>query len=102
MKALDAALHRWAAIHRIDGLVGTACRMAMACGGLSRVSSLAQATGLSPRQFERRFASHVGLAPKSFLRVVRFQQVLKAIDAGGAPTGRGSPSIMGFTISRTS
>ena len=57
----------------------------MACGGLSRVSSLAQATGLSPRQFERRFASHVGLAPKSFLRVVRFQQVLKAIDAGAAP-----------------
>jgi len=85
MHALDAALCRWAAVQRIDTLVGTACRMATACGGLTRVSSLAHATGLSARQFERRFASHVGLAPKSFLRVVRFQRVLRAIDAGTTP-----------------
>jgi len=85
MRALDAALCRGATAQRIDPLVGTACRIALAYGGLTRVSSLVRATGLSARQFERRFASHVGLAPKSFLRVVRFQRVLKAIDAGGTP-----------------
>ena len=68
----------------------------MACRGLTRVSSLAQSTGLSARQFERRFASHVGLSPKAFLRVVRFQEVLKAMDAGGRPIGRGLAVEHGF------
>jgi AraC-like DNA-binding protein len=84
MHALDRALGRWATAQRIDPLVGHACEIAMAGRGLTRVSSLAQSTGLSARQFERRFVAHVGLSPKAFLRVVRFQEVLKAMDAGGA------------------
>jgi AraC-like DNA-binding protein len=82
--ALDRALSRWAAADRIDPLVGRACDVAMACRGLTRVSSLAEGCGLSARQFERRFARHVGLSPKAFLRVVRFQEVLKAMGSAGA------------------
>ena len=45
-------------------------------------ASGASGTGLSARQFERRFGAQVGLSPKAFLRVVRFQEVLRAVGAG--------------------
>jgi AraC-like DNA-binding protein len=83
MHALDRALCRWANGQRIDPLVGQACELATARRGLTRVSSLVRDAGLSARQFERRFGAQVGLSPKAFLRVVRFQQVLKAMDGGG-------------------
>jgi AraC-like DNA-binding protein len=39
--------------------------------------------GLSPRRFIRRFAGAVGLTPKRFARVRRFQRVLDAFERGG-------------------
>jgi AraC-like DNA-binding protein len=47
--------------------------------GLVRVDELATTAGVSARQLERQFAVHVGLSPKRFLRVLRFQQVLAAL-----------------------
>lgn len=47
--------------------------------GLVRVDELAATAGVSARQLERQFAIHVGLSPKRFLRVLRFQQVLAAL-----------------------
>lgn len=44
------------------------------------VDEMARITGLSLRQFERAFARDVGLPPKLFSRIVRFQGVL--VDAG--------------------
>jgi transcriptional regulator GlxA family with amidase domain len=41
-----------------------------------RTSGLASEVGLSPRQFRRRFESAVGIGPKRFARIVRFQKVL--------------------------
>ena len=38
--------------------------------------------GLSPRRFIRRFAGAVGLTPKRFARVRRFQRVLDAFERG--------------------
>lgn len=51
--------------------------------GLVRVSDLARQTGISTRQLERQFAVHVGLSPKRFLRVLRFQQVIAALREPG-------------------
>lgn len=51
--------------------------------GLVRVDDLASDAGLSARQLERQFAHHVGLSPKRFLRITRFQQVLAALRAPG-------------------
>ena len=48
--------------------------------GLVRVDELATIAGVSARQLERQFAIHVGLSPKRFLRVLRFQQVLAALN----------------------
>jgi AraC-like DNA-binding protein len=48
--------------------------------GLVRVDELATTAGVSARQLERQFAIHVGLSPKRFLRVLRFQQVLNGLN----------------------
>jgi AraC-like DNA-binding protein len=44
--------------------------------GAIRISHLADETGLSLRQFERRFVQSVGITPKLFARVARFQTAL--------------------------
>jgi AraC-like DNA-binding protein len=49
------------------------------------VSALALAAGLSSRQLERKFHRHVGLEPKHFCRIQRFQRVFRAVEQlGGA------------------
>lgn len=47
--------------------------------GLVRVDDLASVARVTPRQLERQFAVHVGLSPKRFLRVLRFQHVIGAL-----------------------
>jgi len=48
------------------------------CKGIARISDIANQTSLSLRQFERRFTSEIGMGPKLFARVARFQMVLDA------------------------
>jgi AraC-like DNA-binding protein len=45
--------------------------------GCLRIADLADKTGLSIRQFERSFASQIGLTPKLFARVARFEGALQ-------------------------
>lgn len=44
--------------------------------GMSRIDDLALHSGLSVRHFERRFASDIGMTPKLFARITRFQMAL--------------------------
>lgn len=46
--------------------------------GSLRISSLAAQAGLSARQLERRFLAQIGLTPKTFARIVRFEAALRA------------------------
>ncbi|MBB5319374.1 helix-turn-helix domain-containing protein [Tunturiibacter empetritectus] len=46
--------------------------------GKTRIDHIANRTSLSVRQFERRFSSEIGMSPKLFARVSRFQMVLDA------------------------
>lgn len=48
-------------------------------GGLASIDRLALALGISRRQFERRFHEHVGLPPRLFGRIVRFQRAFRAL-----------------------
>ena len=48
--------------------------------GLVSVDQLASRAGVSSRQLERRFLQEVGLGPKLLARIVRFQQVFRAVD----------------------
>lgn len=45
-------------------------------GGNTSVSDLASKANVSIRQLERLFASHVGLSPKEFSKIIRFQHTL--------------------------
>lgn len=44
--------------------------------GSIRIEDLANHSGLSLRQYERRFATEIGFTPKLFARIVRFQSAL--------------------------
>ena len=47
-------------------------------GGVVRVTAVADASGLGVRHFERRFQADVGITPKLFARISRFQTALDA------------------------
>jgi AraC-like DNA-binding protein len=49
----------------------------LAYSGCARVADLAQKAGLGLRQFERRFAAEIGIPPKLYSRVVRFEAALR-------------------------
>ena len=49
--------------------------------GMISVDDLANDAGLSSRQLERRFLSEVGVGPKLLSRILRFQDVFRAVDA---------------------
>lgn len=44
--------------------------------GLGSVSAMAEEVNLSPRQFERRFVTQVGMPPKLYARIIRFNAAL--------------------------
>ena len=49
-------------------------------GGSVSVDQLANDAGISSRQLERRFLREVGLGPKLLGRIIRFQQVFRAVE----------------------
>jgi transcriptional regulator GlxA family with amidase domain len=49
-------------------------------GGQISIDRLAGDLGISGRQLERRFLNEVGLGPKLLCRILRFQQVFRAIE----------------------
>jgi len=46
--------------------------------GRTRIAAIADRSGLSRRQFERKFLAELGMLPKHFARVTRFQMALDA------------------------
>jgi AraC-like DNA-binding protein len=61
---------------RLSELVG----QIVSRGGQVTVDELAQDSGVSSRQLERRFLSEVGIGPKLLCRILRFQQVFRAVE----------------------
>jgi AraC-like DNA-binding protein len=56
----------------------------VASGGRTRVRALAEATGWSERRLLRGFRDHVGLAPTTFARVLRFRRAVERLEREGA------------------
>lgn len=50
--------------------------------GISRVHKVAKGVGRSSRQLERDFCVSIGLSPKSFSRIMRFQNLLRLVGEG--------------------
>lgn len=78
---LEARLVRLAS-SPVDAKVGEAVRQLERSNGTRDIASLARDFGMSTRQLERRFLDGVGLSPKVFSRMRRFQSVFAAIENG--------------------
>jgi AraC-like DNA-binding protein len=62
----------------------------------SRISEVADKTGLSSRRFIELFKQHIGMTPKLFCRVRRFQAVLKSITSGQLMNWSGTALDCGY------
>jgi AraC-like DNA-binding protein len=60
-----------------DGIT-TAALLILRRRGCIQVPALAQRAGISARQFERRFTRDVGLPPKLYARIARFEAALES------------------------
>lgn len=76
-----AAAERWFGM-MLDGRpedgIGHTSRLMLAARGNVRIDVLVQRSDLSPRHFQRRFTSQVGLSPKLYARTIRFDAALNA------------------------
>jgi AraC-like DNA-binding protein len=81
LAALDPILGKFAQHERKeDNSVAHAARDIERAGGLASVEEVADRVGWSTRQLQRRFKDVVGISPKLFARMQRFQRVLRAMD----------------------
>ena len=79
--ALDSILHGIAAARRdADDAISYAVKAIESARGLISIGSLAERLGWSTRQLQRRFKSAVGVSPKLFSRMQRFQRVFCAME----------------------
>jgi AraC-like DNA-binding protein len=65
-----------------DSLVMASMQAIYANKGMVKVSRLSEEFCLSEKQFVRRFQNLVGVSPKFFSRLVRFQHILKLLEVG--------------------
>ena len=77
-----AAAERWIGMmldkRGPDDAIGLASRRMIAVRGRARIEDLVAKSGLSASQFQRRFATQVGMTPKLFARTIRFDRALVA------------------------
>jgi AraC-like DNA-binding protein len=86
VSALESALRqsrkaRWSPPRAVEHAV----HVALARQGCVRVEGLAASAGLSVRQLERQFLHAVGLSPKRFIKIARFQRALQLLRDGRPP-----------------
>lgn len=73
----ELLLHQSIRSPRFDG-ISTAAHRIIQTGGRVELAALANSVGLGIRQFERRFIQQVGMRPKLFARIARFEAALES------------------------
>ena len=76
IQLIEERLIRALGCHRTPDPVAVAANSLFASNGIHRVSAMAADSRLSPRQFERRFLAQVGVPPKLYARIIRFNAAL--------------------------
>jgi AraC-like DNA-binding protein len=67
---------------RVDEILQSAVRHLVSTSGSASMRELQRDFGLSERTFERRFTQYVGIPPKLFARICRFQATLHQLTRG--------------------
>src|SRR5689334_1365615 len=81
LATLDHAINELSQSDRDDKLLSAAIAKFERSGGSVDVARVADQLGLSSRQLQRRFHDAVGISPKLFSRMQRFQRVFQAMEA---------------------
>lgn len=76
--ATDFLMRRVIALKNRPDAVARIANQILFDRGVLRIPDAAARAGLSIRQFERRFVAQVGVAPRRYARIVRFQAALTA------------------------
>jgi AraC-like DNA-binding protein len=84
LAVLDSILHAFSQQACTDDPVSYAVRAIEGTGGLTSVRDVADHIGWSTRQLQRRFKDTVGISPKLFGRMQRFQRVLRAMEGSAS------------------
>jgi AraC-like DNA-binding protein len=79
-----------------NALTERAVRSVRRARGRLRIDALAAELNLSPRQLERHFLTHVGLSPKLFSRLVRFDRAVRHLATRGTATWADFASAHGY------
>jgi AraC-like DNA-binding protein len=74
-----------AARNNTDAIAAYATETIVEGRGLRSISSVSAHVGVSDRRLERRFKRAVGVSPKTFSRIVRFQAVVNAVQLSETP-----------------
>ena len=82
ISSIESFLTRRAMSHDHDARLLMLAARIVDSGGSMSVDQLAVDAGLSSRQLERRFLREIGLGPKLLGRIIRFQQVFRAVEQG--------------------
>lgn len=80
VKALESVLLNHIQRVNSDMLTLKLARRIVESNGMILVDELANDSGMSSRQLERRFMRDVGMGPKMLSRILRFQQVFRAVE----------------------
>jgi AraC-like DNA-binding protein len=76
IQIIEKRLIRLLGCHGRPDPVAIAANSLFASDGIQSVSAMATESGLSPRQLERRFLVQVGVPPKLYARIIRFNAAL--------------------------
>ena len=89
-------LAEWINPDRIDPRVAHAVQLISGASGRTSIDGVAERTGITRRHLERRFLDHVGVTPKRFARIARFQHALKLLESEATHTGARTAAECGY------
>lgn len=80
-----------------DELTRRAVQSVRRARGTMRIDALAAGLNVSPRRLERQFLTHVGMSPKLYSRLVRFDRAVRDLSSRGASTWAEFAAAHGYT-----
>ena len=93
MRRMADVLQHWhGTLEAPDAVSHRAERLVRQASGRTRIDALAGKLNISARRLERHFLEHVGMTPKLFSRLVRFDRAVRDL------TGRGTTSWSQFAL----